>query len=430
MNIEILKKWNPWWVYGNVPKERLGIRREELLSRLSILVKAKEIVGITGVRRGGKSTILYQLIDVLLSKGVPAKNILYFNFDEPLPENGINTLDKVYNAFLELNNPPGRQYLFLDEIQNVGEWERWVKTRYDLKGEKLKFFVTGSNTSLLSDSLAKLLTGRMLPKEVYPLSFREYLLFNGFELKDTDLQKGEIKHHLMKYLEEGGFPEAVLDKNSELNRQRLREYFNSILFRDIVATREIKESAKLAELSQYVATNIAGTFSYNKISKTINLNINTLKEYLHYLQQAYLIFQVNYFSYSLKETLAIQKPKKMYMIDNGMRNSVGVRFTQDEGKLVENLVFMELKRRGLEVYFWKGKNEVDFVTKDQKGSLQAINVTYGATIEPREKKGLQEFKETFKKADMLLITRDIEKTEEEIKHTPLWKWLLQDAKTS
>lgn len=425
MNIETLKKWNPWWVYRSVTKERHGIRRDELLNRLSRLIKAKEIVGITGVRRSGKSTILYQLIDVLLSKDVPAKNILYFNFDEPLPEHGIHTLNKVYNTFLELNNPQGRQYLFLDEIQNIREWERWVKTQYDLKGEKLKFFVTGSNTSMLSDSLAKLLTGRMLSQEVYPLSFREYLTFNKFELKDRDLQKEEIKHYLMKYLEEGGFPEAVLDKNSELNRQRLREYFNSILFRDIVATREIKESAKLAELAQYIATNITGTFSYNKISKTINLNINTMKEYLHYLQQAYLIFQVNYFPYSLKETIAIQKPKKMYMIDNGMRNATAVRFTQDEGKLAENLVFLELKRRGLNLYFWKGKNEVDFITKDQKSSLQAINVTYGATIEPREKKGLKEFKETFRKSDVLLITKDIEKTEEEIKHTPLWKWLLQ-----
>ncbi|MEA1925429.1 MAG: ATP-binding protein [Candidatus Altiarchaeota archaeon] len=430
MNPETLKKWNPWWVYGSVPEERRGIRRDELLEELSHLINAKEIVGITGVRRGGKSTILYQLIDILLSKDVPAKNILYFNFDEPLPENDVYTLDRVHKTFLELNNPQGRQYLFLDEIQNIREWERWVKTQYDLKGEKLKFFVTGSNTSMLSDSLAKLLTGRLLSQEIYPLSFREYLTFNGFKLRDMDLQKEEIKHHLMKYLEEGGFPETVLDKNSELNRQRLREYFNSILFRDIVSIREIKESAKLAELSEYVATNITGIFSYNKISKTIKLNINTMKEYLHYLQQAYLIFQVNYFSYSLKETLAIQKPKKMYMIDNGMRNSVAARFTPDEGKLAENLVFMELKRRGFDLYFWKAKNGVDFITKDQKGSLQAINVTYGTTIEPREKKGLKEFRETFREVDTLIITRDIEKTEDEIKHIPLWKWLLQNAKTS
>jgi hypothetical protein len=426
MDIEILKKWNPWWAYGSVPEERLGIRRQELLGKLYNLVNAKEIIGITGVRRSGKSTILYQLIDTMLSKEVPAKNILYFNFDEPLPETGIPALDQVYKSFLELNNPQGRQYLFLDEIQNVREWERWIKTQYDLKGVKIKFFVTGSNTSMLSDRLAKLLTGRMLSQEVYPLSFLEYLSFNRFELKDADLQKDEIKHYLMKYLEEGGFPEAVLDKNTELNRQRLREYYNSILFRDIVSTREIKESAKLAELSQYVATNVSGAFSYNKISKAINLNINTLKEYLHYLEQAYLAFQANHFSYSLKESLAIQKPKKIYFIDNGMRNSVSARFTQDDGKLAENTVFIELKRRGFETYFWKGKNEVDYVVKDENKNIHAINVTYGTTIEPREKNGLLEFKEKFQKTDLLMITKDTEKTADGIKHIPLWKWLIQD----
>jgi predicted AAA+ superfamily ATPase len=424
VELETLKKWNPWWVYGSVPEERLGIRRGELLDRLSGLVKAKEIVDITGVRRSGKSTVLYQLIDELLSESILPRNILYFNFDEPMQGSGANILDEVYNTFLELNNPRGRQYLFFDEIQNVREWERWVKTQYDLKGERLKLFVTGSNTSMRSDNLAKLLTGRMFSQEVYPLSFREYLTFNKFEFRDTDLQKGEIKHHLRNYMENGGFPEAVLDKNDELNRQRLREYFNSILFRDIVAARGVKESAKLAELSQYLATNVATAFSYNKISKTINLNINTMKEYIHYLQQACLVFQANHFSYSLKESIAAQKPKKTYFIDNGMRNAVAARFTQDEGKLAENLVYLELKRRGLEVYFWKGKNEVDFITKDRKGNLQAINVTYGTTIEPREKKGLTEFNEDHRKAGTLLITRDTDKKEEEITHIPLWKWLL------
>jgi predicted AAA+ superfamily ATPase len=428
MDLETLKKWNPWWAYGNVPKERSGIRRQELLGRITGRIKAKEIISITGVRRSGKSTILYQVIDGLISEGINAKNILYFNFDEPMLKNDTSTLDEVYRTFLELNNPKDREYLFFDEIQNIREWERWVKTQYDLKGIKIKFFVTGSNTSMLSDSLSKLLTGRMLQQEVYPLSFQEYLDFKGFALKDLDMQKDEIKHYLMKYLEEGGFPETVLDSNTELNRQRLQEYFNSILFRDIVATRDIKESAKLADLTKYLATNIGGAFSYNKISKAIGLNISTLKEYIQYLEQAYLVFQANHFSYSLKESLAIQKPKKIYFIDNGMRNSVATRFSPDTGKLVENLVFLELKRRGFETYFWKGKNEVDLVTRDKKGIIQAINVTYGKNIDSREEKGLMEFRDEFGKTKITLhiITQNIEKTEKEIRYVPLWKWLLEN----
>ena len=426
MDLSVLKKWNPWWAYGSVPEEKVGVPRQELLDMVYGLVEAKEVVGITGVRRGGKSTILHQVIGRLLADGVAPENILYFNFDEPLETEGVKILDVVYGGFLELKNPDGRQYLFFDEIQNIGGWERWVKTRYDNEGGKIKFFVTGSNTSMLSDSLSTLLTGRIFSKEVYPLSFKEYLSFKKFGAGDLDLQRERVMHYLGEYMEYGGFPEAVLEENSEINRQRLREYFNSILFRGIVATRQVKESARLAELSQYLATNLATAFSYNKISKAIGLNINTMKEYIHYLHQAYLVFQANHFSHSLKESLALQKPKKTYFIDNGMRNAVAARFTKDEGRLAENLVYLELKRRGFEIHFWKGKNEVDFVTRSPAGGITAINVTYGEKTDAREKRGLIEFREKFKKADVLIITRNEEKEEDEIKHTPLWKWLLED----
>lgn len=169
---------------------------------------------------------------------------------------------------------------------------------------------------------------------------------------------------------------------------------------------------------------MASSFSYNSVSKAIGLNNNTLKEYMHFLEGAYLLFEIDYFSYSLKESISMQKPKKTGFIDNGMRNSIAARFSPDTGKLAENTVFLELKRRGLETYFWKGKNEVDYVTKDHKGNLQAINVTYGSKIEEREKKGLHEFKENFPKAGLLLITKDTEKTVDGIKYAPLWKWLL------
>jgi len=425
MGLETLKKWNPWWVSGTVPAALSGIERDEDLGALSKLISAKEMVAVTGVRRCGKSTLLFQLIGSLLKSGVNPTNIFYFNFDDPGEDNSPKTPDAAYNSYRELNNPSGRQYVLFDEIQNVKGWEKWVKAHYDLQGRDVKFFVTGSNTSMLSDSLSKLLTGRMLPYEVYPLSFREYLSFVGFKLEDEDTQKTEIKHHLGRYLEVGGFPEAVLDRDSDINSQRLREYFNSILFRDIIMARGIKESAKLAELTKYVSTNVAGTFSYNKISKVINLNINTMKEYLHFLQQAYLVFQVNHFSYSLKESLALQKPKKVYFIDNGMRNATAVRHSKDEGKLAENTVFLELKRRGCEVNFWKGKNEVDFVAKSPDGALKAINVTYGDEVGPRETKGLIEFSKQHKGAELLIITRDAESDQAGVKLTPLWKWLIR-----
>jgi len=421
---EILKRWNTWWVYNKVPENKKLIIREEILDNILRLIKPKEIVALTGVRRSGKSTIIYQVIDNLLNKVNP-KNILYFNFDEPLKERGIDAIELIFRTFLELNNPKGRKYVFFDEIQNIAEWERWVKKYYDLYGNEIKFIVTGSNSTMLSTSLSRLLTGRLFTKKIFPLSFKEFIKFNNLMIKDYSLQKDEIKHYFSKYLITGGFPEVVLEQDKEINHLRLKEYFDSILLRDVITSNEIRETAKLIELANYTMTNISSVFSYNKISKAINLNIHSLKEYLHFLENAYLVFQLRYFSYSLKESIMAQKPRKIYCIDNGLRNAGSFKFSKDEGKLAENLVFIELKRRGKEAYYWQSKGEVDFVVKNRDNSLTAINVTYTDEINDRETKALLEFKKEFKKTkELILLTRDTEKRQQGIKFIPLWKWLL------
>lgn len=422
---EILKRWNPWWVYHEVPKNRKGLLREDPLNRILQLMKTKEVVVLTGVRRAGKSTLIYQIIDHLLAK-VDAKNILYFNFDEPLKEKNIDVIEALFREFLELNNPKGRKYVFFDEIQNVPEWERWLKKYYDLYGDEIKFVITGSNSSMLSGTLSKLLTGRIFTLKVFPLSFREFMKFNGFVIKDIILQKDEIKHYFSKYLVTGGFPEAVLENDQDINNQRLKGYFDSILIRDVIALQNIRETAKLSELSYYSMTNISSLFSYNNLSKAIHINIHSLKEYLHLLENAYLIFQLRYFSYSLKESVMIQKPRKIYCIDNGLRNAVSFKFSKDEGRLAENLVFIELKRREHEFYYWKNKGEVDFVVKNRNQKLAGINVSYGDKIEERETRVLLEFKNEFKSKveELILLTKDTEKRENTIRYIPLWKWLL------
>ena len=384
----------------------------------------EEIIALKGVRRSGKSTLIYQVIDNLLNKVEP-KNILYFNFDEPLNEKSTNTIELIFKTFLEINNPRGRKYLFFDEIQNIREWEKWVKKYYDIHGSEIKFIVTGSNTTMLSDKLSKLLTGRMLTNDIFPLSFNEYLKFNNCEIKDIALQKEEIKHYFNKYLTDGGFPETVLEKDSEINTIRLKEYFDSILLRDVVSAQNIRDSAKLIELSHYLMTNISSLFSYNKISNATGINIHSLQEYMHYLENAYLIFQIRFFSYSVKDSIIIQKPRKVYCIDNGLRNAASFMFSKDEGRLAENLVFIELKRRGKEIYYWKGKGEVDFVIKNKDNSLTAINVSYTNKINEREIKSLMDFKKEFraKVKEMIILSRDIEKKEQGLNFIPLWKWV-------
>ncbi|MFQ5406539.1 MAG: ATP-binding protein, partial [Candidatus Micrarchaeia archaeon] len=381
---EVLEKWNPWWALNEVPENKIGVPRAGVLEGLLEFVAAKEMVVVSGVRRSGKSTLLFQVINALLKKGISPKNVLYFNFDEPLPEKGTELLQKVYDSFLELNNPTGRQFLFFDEIQNISNWEKWLKTAYDLKAPQTKFFITGSNASMLSSKLAKLLTGRILSKQVFPLSFEEFLTFNNVRPEKFSLQKTELKHFLEKYLFQGGFPEAVLEKNQDVNHQRLKEYFDNILVRDVLTMQEVRNPAKLSELAQYAFANISSPLSYNKMSRATGLNINTLKEYLSFLEQAYLLFQVNFFSFSIKESLLIQKNRKIYCVDNALRNAVSVPFSKNAGKLAENVVFLELKRRGEQVFYWKDSNEVDFVVR--KGSkLTAINVTYDDKPKKRER---------------------------------------------
>ncbi|MFH1637602.1 MAG: ATP-binding protein [Candidatus Woesearchaeota archaeon] len=397
-----------------------------MLDELSRLMGAREVITLTGVRRSGKSTLIYQLISRLIGGGIRPENVLYFNFDEPLEFKGTQALEFVYNSFLELNNPKGRKYVFFDEIQNIEEWERWIKKSYDLHGRGVKFVLTGSNNSMLYDKLSTLLTGRILAKTIYPLSFAEFLGFRNITIKDADMQKTEIKHFLIEYISLGGFPEAVLEDSDEVRKKRLEEYFNSIILRDIVQPNNIREVAKLIELARYLITNNACILSYNSLSKAVGLNITSLKEYMRLLENAYLLLQLNFFSYSLKQTIMQQKPRKAYNIDNGMRNAVSHKFSKDEGRQVENLVFVELRRRGLEAYFWKGHGEVDFVVKHKGNGVTAINVSYTDKIECRETNALAEFKQAHKNVKALIvITKDTEQKVGGVDFIPLWKWLLE-----
>jgi hypothetical protein len=369
---------------------------------------------------------MYQIIDRLIKSGTNPENILYFNFDEPMEKNDVSVIEDVFATFMELKNPKGRKYLFFDEIQNIRQWEKWLKKYYDLKSSGIKFVVTGSNQSMLSENLSNLLTGRVFSVTVFPLSFMEFLDFTGVQVADEVLQKSEIKHHLSRYMNDGGFPEAALEKDAGVKKERLRQYFDSIILRDIASSRKIRETSKLIELSEYLMSNISSLMSYKNISNAIGINQNTLKEYMYFMENAYLLFQVAFFSYSVKESISIQKPRKVYCIDNGLRNASAFKFSADEGKLAENLVYIELKRRGNDVFYWNGRNEVDFIVKNDDHSLSAINVSYSNEILEREKKSLLEFRDAFggKVKDFLIITDDAEGVIGGIKLVPLWKWLL------
>ena len=424
--IDVLGEWNPWWFEKKEVLEELsGIERSEYKNILDTL-NLRETTIITGVRRSGKSTIMYQMVKRLIEKGIDPKNILLVNFeDEALCEKPI---EELYEEYKRKINPDKKAFIFLDEVQKKQKWEKWLRKKYDLKTDA-KFVASGSSSHLLKKEYSTLLTGRIVSFEIMPLSFKEFIKFSKLKLDKKMLEKGivskqdrfKIQNALENYLEEGGFPE-IFFKDPKQKRLVLTNYFEDIIFKDVVDRFNIK-SQKPKELAKYLATNVTGKTSLRSLRETTDLSYDQIKEYLGYYLEAFLFFEINHFSYSLKEQKT--RPSKIYCIDNGLRNAIAFKFSKDEGKLAENTVLLELKRRNLETYYWKNKNEVDFVIKNQDNSLEAINVSYTDEINQRETKGLQEFKKQKNKTKKLtLITKNTEKKEKGINFTPLWKWLL------
>ncbi len=429
MEFAKLNEWNSWWESKELMKELVGMHRPEY-DLLIDSIEIKEITIITGVRRAGKSTIMYQMVSKLLEKGISPKQILFINFDDK--KLSPDSLDDIYEAYRSNLNPDKKAYIFFDEIHKKDGWESWIRKKYDLKSQD-KFVISGSCSYLLKKEYSVLLTGRNLTFEVFPLSFKEFLLFNDIDLKNENVKKGillektkiTILNKLREYLELGGFPEIVL-KEEQFKLQVLKQYFDDILYKDIIDRYNLN-SQKTRDLALFLITNFTSLISLRNIRNSLGIAYDSTKDYLSYFKEAFLFFVLNHFSYSFKE----QKTKagKIYCIDNGLRNSVSFKFSKDEGKLAENLVFLELRRKEKEVYYWKSsqQNEVDFVVKNRDNSLSAINVSYSDEITEREIKALMKFKEDFKKTkEMIIITKSSEKKEKDIKFIPLWKWVLEN----
>jgi len=401
----------------------LGIERTAL-GFVSKHISLPHTIVISGIRRSGKSTLLNQVINRFYKKGG-----YYFNFeDERLVDFGVEDFNSLYETLLELYGE--RKVFFFDEIQNVPKWEVFVRRQQD-KG--CKFFITGSNASLLSRELGTKLTGRALSVELYPFSFKEYLAFKDFKLQKDSLSytsgRAAIKKHFAEYLRHGGMPEYLKYNDPTL----LKRVYDDILYRDIVARYDIKQVKTLRELGLYLLSNIAGYFSYNNLKKVLGVgSMNTIKSYTDFLENSFLIFLVNKFSYSLKQQFVAHK--KIYCIDNGLVESVAFQFSKNKGKFLENLVFLELKRKFPEIYYYKTANnlEVDFLVKSGKKKVGLIQVADNLDNEKarvREINSLERAMHELKLREALILTED---NEEEIKlkekvivAKPVYKWLLE-----
>jgi len=414
---------------------RTDLIRREVQDNIEPFIEFKEVVIITGPRRGGKSSLMKLICDELIKKyKVPPSNILYLNFeDERFIEFNTGDFAQIYELFLQINKPTGRLYFFLDEIQNVNGWERWVNRLYE--NENIKIFITGSNASLLSSEISTALTGRNRTITNFPFSFGEFLVFKKYRLQNNDFyqtkKRAEIKSFFQEYLKLGGYPEIIKINDPTL----LEQYFKDIIYRDILPRYSIKKIKEIRELCLFLASNLGSIHSYSRLQNLIGVkSINTVKTYLEILEEAFLFFRIKLFDYSVKRQ--IYNPSKIYIIDTALGNSISFKFSENIGHIYENLVFLELKRRNKEIYYWKSKKgkEVDFIIKKGLNIKEAIQVSYNLNHEKtldREIESLLIAKDEFKIEHLTIITED-EETEKEIGNVktriiPLWKWLLIDG---
>ncbi|MEW6417783.1 MAG: ATP-binding protein [Nitrospirota bacterium] len=426
-NYDPLVFWNPWW---SGEKEWLDAYPRETLNEIQRLFERKEILTISGVRRSGKTTILYLIIQSLLDNGINPKNILHINLEDPAYKD--NSIYSLYQKYLELVNPSGKIYLFLDEIQEVSDWQREIRKLYD-GVPQLKIILTGSNSSLLKGEYARLLTGRTLFREIYPFSFKEFVNIKGlagsFQKHILIRKRTQIMHHFREYIANGGYPEVVKEKDSKMKTLLLKDYYTSILTRDVLRRYPIRQVKKYEKASHYLISNIANSFSVKSLSSLLSINMHTLEEYIGFLEDVYLLFPVNHFSYSLKKQITY--PRKIYCVDNGLINAVSFRFSEDIGKLLENLVFIEIKRRGYEYYYWKDIKECDFIIKDDISIKDAIQVTFSLSkpdTAKRELEGLISALKEFGLKRGIILTHnefDTKKIDgKTIEVMPVWYWLL------
>jgi hypothetical protein len=420
---ELLTSMNPWWDGQDFES---GRPRLTYFQKIQRYLETGEIIVISGVRRSGKTTLLFQIIKYLITiQKVHPRNILFINCDE----SDITLLDdpvaQVVDTYRKEISTSGILYFVFDEVQTVKNWERTIKSLYDRK--KYKIIISGSSSYLLDSQLSTLLSGRYFSIPVFPLDFWEYLSFHELEVTKDPVSLASHKYEILtlkKYLREGGFPIVVLQQDERTKQDYLHAYYDSIVYRDILRINEVRNQKALAELLHYLFTNIASPYSYRRIKEMLGIDLQTVKDYIHFAENAKILFEVQHFSYSLH--VQTRPNKKIYCIDNGLRNAVSFRFSEDEGKLAENLVFVELIRSGMAPYYWKKKKEVDFVIKSPDNRISAMNICYTDGIPEREAESLLEFKEEF--GDLVekltILTKDREKKGEEIMYIPLWKWLL------
>lgn len=375
---------------------------------------------IVGPRRAGKSVFAIQMLEGL--------DFAYLNFDDERLLD-ISDYDDLLKAIRQVYGET--KCILFDEIQNLQNWELFLN-RLHRKGFNL--VITGSNSRLLSRELATHLTGRYIQFQIFPFSFSEFLRARNFVIDETlDMKErqGMLLNLLNEYLDKGGYPE-VLIKNID-PKSYITTLVESILFKDIVKRYNVRYAKKLHDLGLYLITNHSNEFSYTRLKKALEFkSVHTVENYTDYLNEAFLIFNTERFSHKVKEHM--KSPRKVYAYDTGVINAVKFKTAPDTGRLIENLVAIELLRRGKEFYYYKTRDgkEVDFTVKEGLKVSHLIQVCHDIDNDKTKKR---EINALVKAADetgcdnLMVLTWDYEAKEtfdeREIHYLSLWKWLVK-----
>jgi len=352
----ILIEQNPHWqnrLYKSVKRDALN----KLISYLPL----KQIIIITGIRRCGKSTLAKQAINYLIESGVDPKNIFFINMENPFfLEHNQNPayLDVIYEEYLKLINPKGKVYCIFDEIQYFENWQVYIKSKYETSD--IKFIITGSNSSMLSNELNTLLSGRALNIHLNTFSFTEFLNYkeipysNELEQISNRIEIARAKEEFLKW---GGFYEVFDTKDELIKKEILINYAKNIIYQDIVPRYGIRNSQTLERLFFYLLSNSTNLINYTSLSKTFEINDKTLKEYINYFEDTFLLKRVDKFHNKQKEI--IKSFKKVYALDNGFLQ-IAPKFSKNLGSSLENMVYIVLNQKSENIYYLKELQEIDF----------------------------------------------------------------------
>ncbi len=379
--LEDNKHWFDSSCYDNFTKR-------DMLEKAMNFLKTQEVLAIIGARRVGKSTLAKLMIKELLNS-TDAKNIFFINLEKPffIPyKDDVNYLEKIFNEYVKLANPNTKEkiYFFIDEIQIFKNWEIFIKSKYE--NSNIKFIITGSNSSLLASNYATVLTGRVIKLRLYPFSFIELLRYRNIDISSKlNIAKNriEIKRVFDEYLKWGGYFSVISNEDKEVKKELLKNIAEDIILKDIVPKYNIKNSNQLRDMFYYIVTNASNTINYLSLSKKLGIDAKSVKEYISYFEDNFLITSLS--KYHHKTTEQIKSAKKIYLNDNGFLN-LSIDLKQNAGIRLENLVFNALYTDDNNLMYLKDKYEVDFYSKNT-----LFQVSYDIKDEKTKKRELGAF---------------------------------------